>query len=724
MSAHGYLDPPAPVNGAALPWHKPTVTSMSAAVDFLSRFHPAAPWAIASFGPNNEVGPAATFDPAEPGEVEAAGRLIASLQGKFNVYFAVNAVKRRLTKKAAKSDVGEIHYLHVDADLRKDIDWSDPEAVEAEKTRVLAQLRTYDPPPTVIVWSGGGFQAFWRLSELLIVDGNVDLMRLAERRMEVIEATLGADACHNADRIMRVPGTLNVLGKTKIKAGRKPTPAELIEFHDERIYDLEDFPEPAPEAEKPELEKPIGTASGEHAGGHDRVEYERAKSALKAIPNDERENWLRIGMALKAGFGELGYGLWLDWAQSCSKYDDEDSRRVWDSLGRNGVQIATLFWMARANGWIDKAENADAGQKPTAENVPRHVPMVARCVWTALKTPPKPRVWHLEHWMPGNNVTGLWSDGGIGKTTLGMQLGYCTASGMPFLGMPLRAGGAFYLAAEEDDDEIDFRNHQIANGIVVPEDAIRYPFEVVTRASEDTLLCRFTKAGAIEPTPLWKEIVERIGDLKCAYVGIDPSADVFGGNEIDRAQVRAFVNMLRKPAIEHQCAILLMGHASVDGMKTGRGYSGSTAWHNSVRARWYFQRPPTEDDSEDDATDLRELSLRKTNRGKDGERLMLRWHDGWFGLDGGGSQQPGRAVADVKAKFMQLLASFAEQGRNVSHKPKATTYAPTAFAEAPAGKPHRRADYEKAMEELFDEGRLQVKPYGSPSRGWTRIEPI
>ena len=106
---------------------------------------PASPWAFSSFGPGeNEIGPARTFDPSE---AEAAQRFINELQGKRNIYYSVNRVSRKLGKKAAKADIEEIHYLHVDADLNKALDWSDPDAVEAEKASVLAQLRSYDPRP-------------------------------------------------------------------------------------------------------------------------------------------------------------------------------------------------------------------------------------------------------------------------------------------------------------------------------------------------------------------------------------------------------------------------------------------------------------------------------------------------------------------------------------------------------------------------------------------------
>jgi hypothetical protein len=56
-----------------------------------------------------------------------------------------------------------------------------------------------------------------------------------ERRIRRIEQAFNADPCRNVDRIMRLPGTMNVLGPTKVRVGRKPERAELIEFHDDRM---------------------------------------------------------------------------------------------------------------------------------------------------------------------------------------------------------------------------------------------------------------------------------------------------------------------------------------------------------------------------------------------------------------------------------------------------------------------------------------------------------
>jgi RecA-family ATPase len=55
---------------------------------------------------------------------------------------------------------------------------------------------------------------------------------------------------------------------------------------------------------------------------------------------------------------------------------------------------------------------------------------------------------------------------------------------------------------------------------------------------------------------------------------------VFGGDEINRSQVRKFVSMLRGLAIEYDCAVLLLSHPSLTGPNSGTGTSGSTAWNN------------------------------------------------------------------------------------------------------------------------------------------------
>ena len=217
-TGNGTWQPSASRSESSQPWARPRVDELDpdetsdvrlrldrepemridVAISFLKHFHPVTPWALACFGPGkNEVGPARTFDPSEE---QAARQFLRRVQGKHNVYFAVNCVSGRPAKKVKKRDIAEIHWLHVDADLSKALDWSDAAGVAAEKARVLEKLRAYNPPPTAINWSGGGFQGFWRLSEIERVEGDLTRMELIEDRMKVIEKAIDADACNNVDR--------------------------------------------------------------------------------------------------------------------------------------------------------------------------------------------------------------------------------------------------------------------------------------------------------------------------------------------------------------------------------------------------------------------------------------------------------------------------------------------------------------------------------------------
>jgi putative DNA primase/helicase len=342
-------------NGAAINGHAhgtPDEQGAAVAVCFLERFHPGTLWALAAFGPgDNEVGPAETFDPSIEQDRDAAYRFILKLQGKHNAYFTVNAVVAKTSKKASKHDIAEIHYLYVDADLNKKLDWSNPAVVAAEKQRVLSLLRAYGPPPTAIVWSGGGFQAFWRLSKIIVVNGDKDLMAPIERRMRRIEQAFGADSCHNADRIMRIPGSMNVLGPTKVRAGRKPDRADLIEFYDDRIYDLEDFPEIDPEPSHP---NGAGSGGGHHHHHREADDFERARDALRSIPADDYDMYKDIGMALMNGFGDEGFSLYREWAMKSIKFKDNNIRTKWKSFSSDGgITVATLFYTARKYGWRD-----------------------------------------------------------------------------------------------------------------------------------------------------------------------------------------------------------------------------------------------------------------------------------------------------------------------------------------------------------------------------------
>jgi hypothetical protein len=119
------------------------------------------------------------------------------------------------------------------------------------------------PKPTAIIFSGGGYQGFWHLAKPIPIDGNVKLAEEAARYNLALERVFQADHCHNVDRIMRLPGTVNIPDDRKRRKGRTRAQATLIEFDAERSYALDMFSQaPAPRADQTaELGRP-GQSSG------------------------------------------------------------------------------------------------------------------------------------------------------------------------------------------------------------------------------------------------------------------------------------------------------------------------------------------------------------------------------------------------------------------------------------------------------------------------------
>jgi P4 family phage/plasmid primase-like protien len=73
------------------------------------------------------------------------------------------------------------------------------------------------------------------------------------------------------------------------------------------------------------------------------------RDALSAIDADERELWIRMGMALKTLPDEKGKSLWIDWSKKSKKYDAADAERVWESFRPTGSGYKAIFAEARDN---------------------------------------------------------------------------------------------------------------------------------------------------------------------------------------------------------------------------------------------------------------------------------------------------------------------------------------------------------------------------------------
>lgn len=84
----------------------------------------------------------------------------------------------------------------------------------------------------------------------------------------------------------------------------------------------------------------------------DQTTVAELRSALYHLRADDRDRWVRMGMALKT-LGEIGRGLWLDWSATSEKFDPADAARVWESFKRDGLTHKAVFAAAKEQGWVN-----------------------------------------------------------------------------------------------------------------------------------------------------------------------------------------------------------------------------------------------------------------------------------------------------------------------------------------------------------------------------------
>lgn len=364
-------------------------------------------------------------------------------------------------------------------------------------------------------------------------------------------------------------------------------------------------------------------------------------------------------------------------------------------------------------GWMRQAVAAQSivHEKRRTANDNEPLPFLNPADWHGQPVPT--RQWFLEGLIPARQVTILAGDGGVGKSLLALQISAASAMGCETMGLRPAPGRALYLGAEDEADEFHRRLAEIAQGHHRSLSDLA-DLRLIPLADRDALLAVPDRFGVMQGTAVLGSLIELITDFRPSLLVLDTSADLFGGDEIKRSQVRQFVAMLRLVAMDADVAVLLLSHPSLQGMQSGSGSSGSTAWNNSVRSRLYLTHAKDDDDG-------RLLTTKKSNYGKLGTELKIRWQDGVFVSDDG---KPSPAAGLLKQRavetFRTLLSAINRTGVRVAPT-KGVNYAPRVMAGRKDAGSIKEKQFEEAMEQLLDDGLVKVVFEGPPSRPRQRL---
>jgi len=246
------------------------------------------------------------------------------------------------------------------------------------------------------------------------------------------------------------------------------------------------------------------------------------------------------------------------------------------------------------------------------------------------KTPPR-RDWLVERCFVRGSVALVSGDGGIGKSLVMQQLLTSAVMGWPFLGLACQPGRAIFFGAEDDQDELWRRQHDInrSAGLTMT-DVAEAGLWLAPRVGQTNALARLCQDRkspdywTMQPTRLFELLLRRCMQEGITYVVIDTATQVYAGNQNDEQQVMQFVNMLRRLAIAIQGVVILVKHPSAAGRALGTGESGSVQWSNSVRSRLYMHK--------DKALGL-VLQMKKSNYGPADLELPIRWERGVYHMN-------------------------------------------------------------------------------------------
>jgi hypothetical protein len=278
---------------------------------------------------------------------------------------------------------------------------------------------------------------------------------------------------------------------------------------------------------------------------------------------------------------------------------------------------------------------------------------------------PQPEFW-IDQLIPAGEVTLLGAHGGMGKTTLALLIAICVCAGKPVLGKGVKQGRVLLFSAEDPAKVVLWRLHQICRHLGLDPASLEGWLLILDATEHDPVLYAEISDGGIRTgitTAAYAALKAAADQFSADLIIIDNASDSYDADENNRPRVRAFIRALAQLVRDRQGAVTLLAHVdktTARGISAGQGYSGSTAWHNSVRSRLFL--------SEQDGRPV--LEHQKSNLGRKSEPIDLEWADGGV-LTLASNACAGLIGSADRNAILGLIDEFYRRGEYISTSPNA-----------------------------------------------------
>lgn len=546
--------------------HLTQQSDTAAAIAFLKQLDPDGWHALCAIHPDTRRVEGRVFG---PGEWALMADWIEARQGERNLYYSVNEPDPDAPdSKLKKEHIARIRAVYADIDPKGEDGSPAGLAAERRRIRALMDMLLQDPlhSPTAVVDSGGGMQALWSLPEKLLAS---EWASWAEAQGRGIAHKVGGDAVQNVERVMRLPGTVNLPDAGKRKKGRRTSVASLVEFnaetHPPRL--LEAFAPPAaPSESTTDLSPAIRASMAEIDMGlvHGAFSFDDLPADLRARFNAEtardaelRRVWEGDAEALRGDDGS-GSGFRAALARMLrprgfTVTEFGQLLYVWDHA-TTGDRDAKLTARTIARDWV-RMGRAAAEEEFDAVRIGRGAEGFV--AWDDIDPLSEPMTPQVDGWFDLGTLVVGYGAPSVGKTHVFLSMAVSVAAGRPWCGCEARQGGVVYVAAEG------------GRGLKRRTGAYKKRFGL-------TALPFWLRSGALDlmrPDGDIKGFIEKVKAIgPVELIVIDTVARVMsGGDENSTKDMSAFVRNCDAIREATGATVLLVHHTGKDTTKGGRG---------------------------------------------------------------------------------------------------------------------------------------------------------
>jgi KaiC/GvpD/RAD55 family RecA-like ATPase len=215
-------------------------------------------------------------------------------------------------------------------------------------------------------------------------------------------------------RVLRLPGFNHQKVSSKKGLSGKPFMVRIISHNNER-YAWEDIKAALPPCGK------ANTSDGKQRSQADITPetLKHLKSALSAIPADDRGIWVKVGLALWK-LGDTGYELWLDWSRTApDKFDPQVAAETWKDFKPSNIGYRSIFHIATEHGWVNP-------KMSTFSRTTKEYGTISLEKLLTTQFPPRGKILHP--WLPEKGLVLIFAEPGVGKTFLALSVAYAVAN--------------------------------------------------------------------------------------------------------------------------------------------------------------------------------------------------------------------------------------------------------------------------------------------------------